>query len=80
MKLKKSAGQKVVATSKQMAPKPKSGRGGARPGSGPKPLETKVRRSVGLSARQWAIFDGLGGNDWLRRELDAKPPVTAEIL
>lgn len=50
----------------------KSGRGGARPGSGPKPLEPKVRRSVGLSERQWGIFDGLGGNDWLRGELDAR--------
>lgn len=52
---------------------PKSGRGGARPGTGPKPLEPKVRRSVGLSERQWAIFDTLGGNDWLRGELDKKP-------
>lgn len=35
----------------------KSGRGGARPGSGSKPLEPKVRCSVGLSERQWIIFD-----------------------
>lgn len=60
----------------QKEAKPKGGRGGARHGTGPKPLEPKVRRSVGLSARQWAIFDGLGGNDWLRRELDAKPQRT----
>ena len=50
---------------------PKSRRGGARPGSGPKPDEPKVRRSVGLSARQWAIFDEAGGNDWLRLALDS---------
>ena len=58
--------------------KPKSARGGARPGSGPKVAEPKIRRSVGLSERQWAIFDGLGGNDWLRVELDAKPPETSK--
>ncbi len=78
MKLKKTTGQKVIAASKQTAPKPKSARGGARPGTGPKPPEPKIRRSVGLSARQWAIFDGLGGNDWLRGQLDAKPPMTTE--
>lgn len=48
----------------------KSRRGGARPGSGPKPPEPKIRRSVGLSARQWAIFDAAGGNEWLRVALD----------
>lgn len=68
---KKPALKKSVASAR-----PKSTRGGARPNSGPKPLEPKTRRSVGLSERQWAIFDGLGGNDWLRGELDAKPPVS----
>lgn len=53
--------------------KPKSGRGGARPGTGPKSLEPKIRRSVGLSARQWSIFDERGGNDWLREHLDKEP-------
>lgn len=67
-------------TRKEKAVKPKSTRGGARLGSGPKPQEPKVRRSVGLSARQWAIFDGLGGNEWLRSELDAKPPTASESL
>lgn len=37
---------------------------------GPEP-EQKVR-SVSLSAGQWATFDGLGGIDWLRGELDSK--------
>ena len=60
---------------------PKKGtRGGARPGSGPKPGEPKIRRSVGLSARQWAIFDERGGNDWLRDDLDAAKPVTPTSL
>lgn len=59
-------------TGKEKKVKPKSGWGGARPGTGPKPLEPKVRRSVGLSERQWAIYDALGGNDWLRGELDKK--------
>jgi hypothetical protein len=54
--------------------KSKTGRGGARPNSGPKPLETKVRRSIGLSKRQWGVFDALGGNDWLRVALDSAPP------
>ena len=80
MKLKKTTGQKVGAASKRIALKAKSARGGARPGSGPKPAEPKVRRSVGLSARQWAIFDGLGGNEWLRGELDAIPPASPESL
>lgn len=54
--------------------KPKSTRGGARLGSGPKVTEPKIRRSVGLSARQWDVFDDIGGNDWLRKEIDSKPP------
>lgn len=66
MKKKKSIDQKNPDT-------PKSTWGGARPGSGPKPEEPKIRRSVGLSARQWAIFDSRGGNDWLRNDLDAQP-------
>lgn len=50
--------------------KPKSARGGARPNSGPKkPPEPKVRRSIGLFASQWAIFDEFGGSDWLRDQL-----------
>ena len=60
-------------TKQKSTDKPKSGWGGARPGSGPKPLEPKIRRSVGLSERQWAIFDDRGGNDWLRADLDATP-------
>jgi len=55
----------------EKAVKPKPGRGGARPNTGPKPLEPKIRRSVGLSARQWVIFDEAGGNDWLRLALDS---------
>ena len=70
--MKKTTGKNVVGANNQMASMAKSARGGARPGSGPKPAEPKVRRSVGLSARQWAIFDGFGGNDWLRAALDAK--------
>ena len=53
--------------------KPKDTRGGARPNTGPKVTEPKIRRSVGLSERQWAIFDELGGNDWLRDYLDKEP-------
>lgn len=53
--------------------KPKTGRGGARPNSGPKPLEPKVRRSIGLSERQWGVFDALGGNEWLRAAMDSAP-------
>ena len=53
-----------------MSSKSKSTHGGARPGSGPKPPEPKVRRSIGLSERQWAIYDARGGNDWLRTDLD----------
>ncbi len=64
MSVKKPTRQEKVA-------KPKTGRGGARPNTGPKPLEPKIRRSVGLSERQWGIFDGLGGNDWLRTALDS---------
>lgn len=56
----------------------KRGWGGARPGSGPKAPEPKLRRSVGLSARQWAIFDDVGGAEWLRKELDAKSSKTTE--
>ena len=68
------------ATGQDQAVKPTSGRGGARAGTGPKVLEVKKRRSLGLSERQWAIFDALGGNDWLRGELDAKPPIYIESL
>lgn len=64
---------KTAKPSSVPSTKPKSARGGARPGSGPKVLEPKIRRSIGLSERQWAIFDGHGGNEWLRAELDAKP-------
>jgi hypothetical protein len=70
----------MTGTKKNNEDKPKSGRGGARPGSGSKPLEPKIRRSVGLSQRQWAIFDERGGNEWLRDDLDAKPPATTESL
>lgn len=70
----------LIATRQEKEDKPKSGRGGARPGTGPKPQEPKIRRSVGLSARQWAIFDGLGGNEWLRGALDVKPPTTSESI
>jgi hypothetical protein len=63
----------LQATGQGNVDKPKSGRGGARPGTGPKPLEPKIRRSVGLSERQWAIFDARGGNDWLREDLDKEP-------
>lgn len=76
MKLKNTAETKAIAVSKQVEIQQKSSRGGARPGSGPKPAERKSRRSVGLSARQWVIYDELGGNDWLRGALDEKAVVT----
>lgn len=60
----------LIATVQRKVDKPKSGRGGARPNTGPKVTEPKIRRSVGLSERQWAIFDARGGNDWLREDLD----------
>lgn len=64
---------KKTSTGQKSDAKAKSGRGGARPNTGPKPLEPKIRRSVGLSERQWGVFDGLGGNDWLRTALDSAP-------
>lgn len=79
MKSKKTTGQEVSAVSKHASSKPKSARGGARAGSGPKVLEPKIRRSIGLSARQWGIYDGLDGNEWLRAELDAKQTKVLDV-
>ena len=63
----------LKATGQGVGDKSKGARGGARPNTGPKVTEPKTRRSVGLSARQWAIFDERGGNDWLRGYLDKEP-------
>lgn len=52
----------------------KSKRGGARPGSGPKPkdpAEVMVPKSVRLTPEGWRRFEALGGVEWLRQSVDA---------
>lgn len=50
----------------------KPARGGRRPGSGRKPLDSDgtIVTTVRLTGKQKATFDMLGGKDWLRGQLD----------
>jgi len=70
----------LQATGQGVVDKPKGTRGGARPNTGPKVTEPKIRRSIGLSARQWTIFDERGGNDWLREDLDKEPQADQKLV